>query len=32
VSVDFRRIAEVDAGAAYRHLIATYRTEAHAAP
>jgi hypothetical protein len=29
---DERRIAERDAGAAYRHLIATYRTEAHAAP
>jgi hypothetical protein len=30
--IDFRRIEEVDAGISYRHLIATYRTEAHAAP
>lgn len=29
--IDFRRAEESDAGASYRHLIATYRTEAHAA-
>jgi Protein of unknown function (DUF3168) len=30
--IDFRRLAETDAGVSYRHLIGTYRTEAHAAP
>jgi len=30
--IDFRRMAESDAGAPYRHLIGTYRTEAHPAP
>jgi hypothetical protein len=27
--IDFRRLAESEAGASYRHLIGTYRTEAH---
>jgi Protein of unknown function (DUF3168) len=27
--IDFRRMAESDAGKPYRHLIGTYRTEAH---
>jgi hypothetical protein len=30
--IDFRRLAEEDAGASYRHLIGTYRTEAHPTP
>jgi hypothetical protein len=27
--IDFRRLPEDDAGASFRHLIGTYRTEAH---
>jgi hypothetical protein len=30
--IDFRRLAETDAGVSYRHLIGTYRTEAHPSP
>jgi hypothetical protein len=30
--IDFRRMPESDAGGSYRHLIATYRTEAHPTP
>jgi Protein of unknown function (DUF3168) len=30
--IDLRRLAETDAGVSYRHLIATFRTEAHPVP
>jgi Protein of unknown function (DUF3168) len=30
--IDFRRMPETDAGGSFRHLIGTYRTEAHPTP
>jgi hypothetical protein len=30
--IDFRRLPEDEAGVSYRHLIGTYRTEAHPTP